>query len=129
MGTVGNPIQLLKSYPIADQVDDIASADPPAYLHRLFAEAVSEKSLSLARVQQIAVCAMVVDAVNSGREYPGLEPELMADWREHLGPDMAKLKAPAAQALRASLAPGSAPGDAIQAAELKALIERLEAPP
>lgn len=128
MGTVGNPIQLLKSYPIADQLDDIASAAPPAYLHRLFAEAVAEKGLSLARVQQIAVCAMVVDAVNSGREYPGLEPELMSDWREHLGADMAKLKAPAVQALRASLAPGSAPADAIEVAELKALIERLEAP-
>lgn len=128
MGTVANPIQLLKSYPIADQLDDIASADPPAYLRRLFAEAAAEKNLSLARVQQIAVCAMVVDGVTTGREYAGLEPELMADWREHHGADMAKLKAPAAQALRASLTPGSAPADAIQVAELKALIERLEAP-
>lgn len=128
MGIVGNPIQLLKSYSIADQLDDIASADPPAYLHRLFAEAVADKNLSLARVQQVAVCAMVVDAVTAGREYGGLEPELIADWRDHYGAEMAKLKAPAVQALRATLAPASAPADAIAVAELKALIERLEAP-
>ncbi len=128
MGIVGNPIQLLKSYPIADQLDDIGSAQPPAYLRRLFAEAASEKSLTWNRVQQVAVCAMVVDAVAAGREYAGFEPELIADWRQHYGAEITGLKGAAVQALRAALAPASAPPDAIAVAELKALIERLEAP-
>jgi hypothetical protein len=32
---------LLKSYDIGDELDDIASSDPPAYLRRCFADAGS----------------------------------------------------------------------------------------
>ena len=60
---------LMKSYDIGDQLDDIASADPPAYLRRCFAEGDSASSLSFSRVQQLAVCAMVIDA---SRQRPGI---------------------------------------------------------
>lgn len=54
---------LVKSYNVRDRLDDIASADPPAYLRRCFAEDCSAPSLSWSQVQQLAVCAMVLDAV------------------------------------------------------------------
>ena len=45
---------LVKSYDVRDLLDDIASADPPAYLRRCFAEGYSAPSLSWSRVQQLA---------------------------------------------------------------------------
>ena len=76
---------LLKSYDVSDMLDDIASADPPAYLRRCFAEGCSAPSLSWARVQQLALCAMVLDSIINDRDYDVLEPELIADWRVHYG--------------------------------------------
>jgi len=90
---------LVKSYDIGDQLDDIASADPPAYLRRCFAEGNSASALSWSRVQQLAVCAMVIDAVVNGRDYESFEHELIADWRIHYASAFAKLKEPAARAL------------------------------
>ena len=52
---------LLKSCNVRDLLDDIASADPPVYLR--------PASLSFGRVQQLAVCAMVVDAIVNQRDY------------------------------------------------------------
>ena len=83
---------LVKSYDVSDQLDDIASADPPAYLRRCFAEGCSAPSLSWTRVQQLAVCAMVLDAIVDGREYELFEPELIADWRVHYARACGKLK-------------------------------------
>ena len=94
---------LLKSYDVGDQLDEIASANPPAYLRRCFAEGLSAPTLSWWRVQQIGVCAMVVDAVANGREYAEFEHELIADWRQHYNGECSKLKEPAAQALHRSL--------------------------
>ena len=54
---------LIKSYDVRDLLDDIASSDPPAYLRRCFAEGSSAPHLPWPRVQQLAVCAMVLDAV------------------------------------------------------------------
>jgi hypothetical protein len=90
---------LVKSYNVGDLLDDIASADPPAYLHRCFAEGSSAPELSWRRVQQLAVCAMVLDAIVNGREYGFLEHELIADWRIHYSGACAKLRESAAQAL------------------------------
>src|SRR5271165_969014 len=70
---------LLKAYEVGDQLDDIASADPPAYLRRCFAEGSSAAVLSWMRVQQLAVCAMVLDAVVNDRDYEFFERELIAD--------------------------------------------------
>jgi hypothetical protein len=74
---------LLDSCDVGDMLDDIASADPPAYLRRCFAEGCSAPSLSWARVQQLALCAMVLDAIVNHRDYEVLEPELIGDWRLH----------------------------------------------
>jgi hypothetical protein len=94
---------LLKSYDIGDQLDDIASADPPAYLRRCFAEGISAPELSFTRVQQITVCGMVLDSILNDRDYDVLEPELMADWRAHYGHSCARLKDTAVAALRRAL--------------------------
>ncbi|GAC1669185.1 MAG: hypothetical protein NVS9B2_13410 [Steroidobacteraceae bacterium] len=91
---------LVKSYDVGDLLDDVASADPPAYLRRCFAEGCSAPELSWRRVQQLAVCAMVLDAVVNGREYDFLEHELIADWRTHYSGAYAKLRRPCAEALR-----------------------------
>jgi len=91
---------LVKSYDIGDLLDDIASADPPAYLRRCFAEGYSASVLPWARVQQLAVCAMVLDAIVNGRDYAFFEHELIADWRIHYAGACAKLKDTAVQALR-----------------------------
>ena len=91
---------IVKSYNVGDLLDDIASADPPAYLRRCFAEGCSAPSLSWKRVQQLAVCAMVLDAIVSDREYEFFEHELIADWRIHYASACAKLKDTAALALR-----------------------------
>jgi hypothetical protein len=123
---------LIESYDVGDLLDDIASADPPAYLRRCFAEGCSAPALSWPRVQQLAVCAMVLDAIINDRDYEFFEPELVSDWRVHYAKACAKLKETALQALRRALDhdPGAAravaQGGAPQAeAELETLIKRL----
>lgn len=115
---------LLKTYDVADALDDIASADPPAYLRRTFAEGISTPSLSWPRLQQLAVCAMVLDAVINDREYESFEPELIADWRHHYVLECAPLKPTALAALRRGLEASRAVG-AEAAAELDELLHRL----
>ena len=90
---------LVKSYEVRDLLDDIASANPPAYLRRCFAEGYSAPVLSWSRVQQLAVCAMVLDAIVNDREYEFFEHELIADWRIHYASACGKLKDAAVQAL------------------------------
>jgi hypothetical protein len=90
---------LLKTVDIGDQLDEIASADPPAYLRRCFAEGLSSPELSLPRVQQLAVCAMVLDSIVNDRDYGGLERELIADWRSHYGHVCSGMKENAVAAL------------------------------
>ena len=117
---------LFKTYAVGDQLDAIASADPPAYLRRCFAEGASASSLSWARVQQLALCAMVLDAVVNGRDYDALEPELIADWRVHYAGAFAHLKDTALQALRRALE-HDRPADPEAAAELEEIAHRLAA--
>jgi len=106
---------LLKSYNVGDLLDDIASADPPAYLRRCFAEGYSAPALSWKRVQQLAACAMVLDAITNGREH-----ELIADWRIHYAGVCARLKNSAALALRRVLE-RDRPEDSDAAMELEEL--------
>ncbi len=115
---------LLKSYDVADLLDDISSADPPAYLRRCFAEGSSAPALSWVRVQQLALCAMVLDAVLNGRDYDCLEPELIADWRAHYTAAFTRLKDTALQALRRTLE-RDRPQDPDAAAELEEVARRL----
>jgi hypothetical protein len=115
---------LVKSYDIGDLLDDIASADPPAYLRRCFAEGYSAPLLPWPRVQQLAVCAMVLDAIVDDRDYDFFEHELIADWRLHYAGACAKLKEPAVQALRRILE-RDRPQDADAAAELEQLAGRV----
>ena len=118
---------LLISYDIDSLLDEIASADPPAYLHRCFAEGIATARLSWSRVQQLAACAMVVDAVASGHDYAALEHELIADWREHYAAEFVPLKAMAARALQTVLSGAAAAEDAEALAELRQLEQRLAA--
>ncbi len=118
---------LLKSYDVHDALDDIASADPPAYLRRCFAEGHSASSLSWGRVQQLAVCAMVLDAVVNDREYDVFEHELIADWRIHYAGACTRLKSTAAQALHRVLEQDR-PQDPEAAAELEQLASRVGGP-
>ena len=115
---------LLKSYEVGDELDDIASSDPPAYLRRCLAEGLSAPSLSWGRVQQLAVCAMVLDAIVNDRDYENFEHELIADWRVHYAKACAKLKDIALQALHRVLE-RDRPEDADAAAELETLVSRL----
>ena len=115
---------LIKSYDIGDLLDDIASADPPAYLRRCFAEGCSAPFMPWDRVQQLAVCAMVLDAVVNDRDYPCLEHELISDWRIHYIGACATLKDTAGQALHRVLE-RERPEDADAAAELAELAGRL----
>jgi hypothetical protein len=115
---------LLESFDVGDMLDDIASADPPAYLRRCFAEGCSTPSLSWARVQQLALCAMVLDAIVNHRDYAGLEPELMADWRQHYAPVCGHMQALAILALRRAQDASKA-HDPDAAAELAELEQRL----
>jgi hypothetical protein len=115
---------LVKSYDVGNQLDDIASADPPAYLRRCFAEGLSAPVLSWSRVQQLAVCAMVLDAVIDDRDYEFFERELIADWRVHYAKTCAKLRATALQALHRVLE-RDRPEDLDAAAELETLANRL----
>jgi hypothetical protein len=117
---------LVKSYDISDQLDDIASADPPAYLRRCFAEGCSAPSLSWVRIQQLAVCAMVLDAVVDERDYDVFEHELIADWRIHYASACVKLKDTAVQALKRVLE-RDRPEDPDAAAELEHLASALTA--
>lgn len=115
---------LIKSYDVADLLDEIASAEPPAYLRRCFAEGSSAPALSWVRVQQLAVCAMVLDAIVNARDYEFLERELIADWRVHYARACMKIKETALQALRRVLAQDR-PDDPEAAAELEILVNRL----
>jgi hypothetical protein len=100
MGPMAAYEHLVKSYDVPDLLDDIASADPPAYLRRCFAEGCSAPELSWGRVQQLAVCAMILDAVVNNRDYEYFEHELIADWRIHYAGACARLKDTAVQSLR-----------------------------
>jgi hypothetical protein len=115
---------LVESYDVGDLLDDIASADPPAYLHRCFAEGLSTPVLSWHRVQQLAVCAMVLDAIVNDRDYEFFEHELIADWRIHYAKAGAKMKDLGVQALHRVLE-RDRPKDADAAAELEVLANRL----
>jgi hypothetical protein len=117
---------LVKSYDVRDLLDDIASADPPAYLRRCFAEGCSAPTLSWTRVQQLAICAMVLDAIVNGRDYEIFEHELISDWRIHYAGSCAKLKDTAVQALRRALE-RDRPQDPDSAAELEQLASSLSA--
>jgi len=115
---------LLKSYDVSDLLDDIASADPPSYLRRCFAEGCSTPSLSWPRVQQLALCAMVLDSIVNDRDYDVLEPELIADWRSHYGHACTHVKDTALLALRRAQ-DTLRPQDPDAAAELEELGHRL----
>lgn len=54
MGRMAAYEHLLKSHNVTDQLDQIASADPPADLRRCFAEGYCAASPSLSRVRQLA---------------------------------------------------------------------------
>jgi hypothetical protein len=115
---------LVKSYDVSDLLDDIASADPPSYLRRCFAEGYAAPTLMWARVQQLAVCAMVLDALLNDRDYEIFEHELIADWRIHYAKACAKFKDTAVQALHHVLE-HNRPEDPDAAAELETLADRL----
>jgi hypothetical protein len=115
---------LTQSYDVGDLLDEIASADPPAFLRRCFAEGSSAPALSWVRVQQLAVCAMVLDAIVNDRDYEFFERELIADWRVHYARTCIKIKDTALQALRRVLE-HDRPADAEAAAELETLVNRL----
>ncbi len=114
---------LLQSCDLGDMLDDIASADPPAYLRRCFAEGCSSPGLSWPRVQQLALCAMVLDSILNDRDYEGLEPELISDWREHFSHACAQMRDLAAEALRHAGEMPAVPSEA--APELAELEHRL----
>ena len=115
---------LIQSYDVGDLLDEIASAEPPAYLRRCFAEGSSAPVLNWARVQQLAVCAMVLDAIVNDRDYEFLERELIADWRVHYAKACMKIKDTALHALRRVLE-HDRPTDPDAAAELETLANRL----
>ena len=123
MDTMSSFEHLLQSCDVGDMLDDIASADPPAYLRRCFAEGCSAPSLSWPRVQQIALCAMVLDSVLNARDYEGFESELMADWRVHFSHACAQIRELAVEALRRAAQVPELPSEA--AAELAELTHRL----
>jgi len=115
---------LIQSYDVGDLLDEIASADPAAYLRRCFAEGLSAPVLGWPRVQQLAVCAMVLDAVVNDRDYEFFERELIADWRLHYARTCVKFKETALQALRRVLEQDR-PAEPEAAAELETLAARL----
>ena len=120
-------IHLFRSYDIDTLLDEIASADPQAYLHRCLAEGIASPRLSWVRVQQLAGCALVVDAVVTRHDYDFLEHELIADWREHHAAGFAPLKSLAARALQTALRLAGNAADADALAELRQLEQRLAA--
>ncbi len=115
---------LVKSYDVGDLLDDIASADPPAYLRRCFAEGWSAPTLSWPRVQQLALCAMILDAIVNDRDYEIFEREMIADWRMHYLNSCSKLKELGVQALR-RVQERDRPDDPEAVTELEMLINRL----
>jgi hypothetical protein len=115
---------LVESYDVGDLLDDIASANPPAYMHRCFAEGLSAPVLSWHRVQQLAVCAMVLDAIVNDRDYEFFEHELLSDWRLHYAKACSKMKDLAVQALHRVL-DRDRPKDGDAAAEIEVLANRL----
>jgi hypothetical protein len=115
---------LIESFDVGDQLDDIASADPPAYLRRCFAEGSSAPVLSWPRVQQLAVCAMVLDAIINDRDYEFLEHELISDWRVHYAKACMKLRDLAWAALQRVL-DRDRPKNTEAAEELEMLAKRL----
>jgi hypothetical protein len=124
MGAMTGFEHLLNSYDVGDLLDEIASSDPPAYLHRCFAECLSTPALSAPRVQQLAVCGVVLDSVMNDRAYEGMEPELIGDWRIHYGPRCAQMKDLGLAAIRRGL-DYLRTRDPESAAELEALERRL----
>src|SRR5258708_34581631 len=88
---------LVQSYDVGDLLDEIASAEPPAYLRRCFAEGLSAPALSWPRVQQLAVCAMVLDAIVDDRADEFYERGLLADWHLHYARACMKFKDTALQ--------------------------------
>src|SRR6202163_791924 len=126
MGPMATYEHLVKAYAVGDLLDDSAGADPPAYLRRCFAEGYSAQLMSWSRVQQLAVCAMVLDAIANGSEYELFEHELIADWRIHYAGACAKRKDTAAQALRRVLE-RNRPQALESAAELEQLASSLAA--
>jgi len=118
---------LLRSYDLNDLLDDIASADPPKYLRRVFAEGVAVPHLSWKLVQHLAGCAVVLDAVVNSRDYPELEPELIADWRAHDGPALSALRPAAAASLQRALASDAVLAEPSASAELEDLEQRVAA--
>ena len=115
---------LLKSYNTHDLLDDIASSDPPAYLRRCLAEGISAPHLAWPRVQQVAVCAMVLDAIVNDRDYEYFEHELISDWRLHYRLAFGRLKDLALEALRRILERDK-PDDPEAVSELESLEQRL----
>ncbi len=115
---------LIRSYDVRDLLDDIASLDPPAYLRRCFAEGCAAPHLPWSRVQQLAVCAMVLDAVVNDRDYEFLEHELIADWRVHYTRAFGRLTDLAQQALL-RVSEREKPEDAGTLGELETLTRRL----
>jgi hypothetical protein len=123
MDTMAGFEHLLNPDEISDMLDEIASADPPAYLRRCFAEGCSSPALSVARVRELALCAMVLDSILNDRDY-GLEPELISDWRVHYAHACAHMKDVAVAALRRAQDIATPP-DPDAAAELAELERRL----
>jgi hypothetical protein len=116
---------LIESYDVESLLDEIASADPPAYLHRCFAEGTAAAQLSWTRIQQLAVCAMVIDAVVDGQTYAGLEEELIADWHEHYLGQFASLKPLAAKVIQGLIERGAGSIEPEALAQLRQLQLRL----
>jgi hypothetical protein len=115
---------LVKSYDVRDLLDEIASANPPAYLRRCFAEGISTPVMSWPRIQQLAVCAMVLDAIVNDADYEIFEHELIADWRVHFKSACSRLKDVAVQSLHRVLE-RERPTDAQAAEELTTLANRV----
>ena len=124
---MSDPLHLLRSYDIDALLDEVAGADPQSYLHRCLAEGVAAPRLSWQRVQQLAACAILIDAVATAHDYDFLEHELIADWREHRAADFRALKSLAARALQAALRQTASVPDADALAELRELEQRLAA--
>jgi len=116
---------LLQSCDVGDMLDEIASADPPAYLRRCFAEGCSSANLSWSRIQELGLCAMVLDSIVNAREYEGLEPELVSDWRVHFSHPCSQMRTIALEALRHAGEMPAVPADA--APELAEIEHRLAA--
>jgi hypothetical protein len=127
MRSMADFAHLIQSYDVGDLLDDIASADPPAYLRRCFAEGSSAPAMSWPRVQQLSVCGMVLDAIVNDRDYEFFEHELIADWRVHYARACMKIRSTAAQALHRVLE-RFRPADGEAAAELETLAARLAGP-